>query len=146
MLFTSAGLLHGSLRYDSKEQGEAVIADQRLEDAFPPRTVEGGDDDATRGRSRQVSETPICAAMTQYHFLLLYPDSLVAMSRISGQVMWEQSVEVQHGGDDPELSTHLPLAAACCYSPSINHCKALLLTQLPQAMTSGSSQSPTSST
>lgn len=40
---------------------------------------------------------PVGIAMTEYHFLLLYPDALVAVSRVSEEKVWEERIEKKGG-------------------------------------------------
>ena len=113
-LLSAAGIFSGQLRYGSQSQGDKVAADTVLL-PLPDRSGAsggGGAGGAGAGRASiaggaAMANAPIGMQMTLFHILLLYPDAVVALSRISGEVVWEDRVDVR-------TPLCCMLHAACC--------------------------------
>ena len=93
-LLTGVGVYHGRLLFSSQGPGDSVITDCALI-PFPEhddaqeraKAVLSPVATATGQPSGTGPEAPISMAVTEFHFLLLYPDRLAALSRISGELV-----------------------------------------------------------
>eukprot|EP01104_Vermistella_antarctica_P010093 TRINITY_DN2663_c0_g1_i4.p1 TRINITY_DN2663_c0_g1~~TRINITY_DN2663_c0_g1_i4.p1 ORF type:complete len:947 (-),score=277.56 TRINITY_DN2663_c0_g1_i4:38-2878(-) len=73
------GIYHGDLVFGSQNTGDAVMTETQL-------------------ISDQVAPKPLSLVLTEFHFLLLYPDRFIAISRLSGEVV--QSIRLPVSGKD----------------------------------------------
>lgn len=70
---TGSGLYFGDLVFGSQEPGDSVIDNVKLT-AYPD------------------NKTPISIGMTQFHFLLLYSDRIMALSRLNQKLVYNQMI------------------------------------------------------
>lgn len=107
-LLNGPGILRGQLRHGSQSQGDSVVTDTGMV-MLPDLNKSTGDGDrgaSSSGAGRGVGagagvaaphSSPIGLALTHYHYLLLYPDAVVALSRVNSEVVWQEHFDVRVG-------------------------------------------------
>lgn len=79
-ILTGVGVYHGNLAMASQSAGDNVIVEYGLVN-YP--SAPGGADDG---------EAPLAMAISEFHYLLLYPTRLVAVSKLSEEPVFERSL------------------------------------------------------
>lgn len=79
------GIFHGNLVFGSQNVGESVMSECSLL-KYPNMDQPG-------------FQLPLSLVLTEFHFLLLYPRKIQAISTLTSDVVWEQSMDYSLGGD-----------------------------------------------
>ena len=94
---TGPGIYHGLLSFSSQEAGDGVIDSAqllpyptRLSDAEP---VLGSPDDANQ-QYGSISDVPVSMAVSQHHFVLLYPDRIKVIRILDDRTVFEERLDV----------------------------------------------------
>ena len=111
---TGPGVYHGLLSYPS----DATVGDSIIESAnllpYPAIAIEdengqsptkrrsristtsNGDDSAVASGGAPITEIPLSIALTEFHFVLLYEDRVMAISSLDDQVIFEEALPLKH--------------------------------------------------
>lgn len=85
---TGAGMYYGNLGFGSQEAGDKVVDDGKLlaYPAYAQDSYQGED-------GRRVDVPPLSLSLTEFHFLLLNQKRLVAINRLSEEVVYQDNFE-----------------------------------------------------
>ncbi|KAJ1958961.1 tethering complex subunit [Dispira parvispora] len=83
---TGSGVYHGQLVYGSQEAGDSVVSDPVLLPYPMPR-----------GQSDGEPVVPISLALTEFHAILLYPDSIRAVCLLNDETVFEDHIPLGPG-------------------------------------------------
>ncbi|UZJ55107.1 hypothetical protein CBS101457_004427 [Exobasidium rhododendri] len=88
---TGPGIYHGLLTFQDQRVGDSVIDSANLL-PYPAMALESQDD---QGREETVAEIPLSIALTEFHFILLYRDRIMAISSLDDRVAYEETLPLQ---------------------------------------------------
>ncbi|GJJ08739.1 hypothetical protein Clacol_002958 [Clathrus columnatus] len=89
LTFLAPGIYHGEIKYTSASPVDGLIESPKL---IPFPNLEGPT--AAMG-NKPLSQAPIAIALTQFHFLLLYQDKIVAVCNLNDRVVYEESLPLR---------------------------------------------------
>jgi hypothetical protein len=90
-VLTGFGVYHGQLNLTAGAASENVVSKAKIQ-RYPASTGDGASKDVP-----SVSEVPLAIGITDFHFLLLYPARLLALSKINGDIVFEQGFKERFG-------------------------------------------------
>lgn len=99
---TGAGVFYGSMMFGAQNHGDGVFSQSKLL-PFPSQSVVagvtavgggtgGGNADGDQGVA------PLSLSLTEFHFLLLYRNRLLAINQLSEEVVWSIAVQDRAAG------------------------------------------------
>lgn len=88
---TGPGIYHGILSFHDQQVGDSVIDSANLL-PYPAMALDSQDD---QGREETVAEIPLSIALTEFHFILLYRDRIMAISSLDDRVIYEEALPLQ---------------------------------------------------
>lgn len=88
---TGPGIYHGMLSFHDQQVGDSVIESANLL-PYPAMALESKDE---QGHEETVAEIPLSIALTEFHFILLYRDRIMAISSMDDRVACEEPLPLQ---------------------------------------------------
>lgn len=88
---TGPGIYHGILSFHDQQVGDSVIDSANLL-PYPAMALDSQDD---QGREETVAEIPLGIALTEFHFILVYRDRIMAINSLDDRVIYEEALPLQ---------------------------------------------------
>lgn len=88
---TGPGIYHGLISYGDQQVGDSVIDSANLL-PYPAMALYSPDGE---NEGEMVAEIPLSAALTEFHFVLLYRDRVMAISSLDDHVVFQESLPLQ---------------------------------------------------
>lgn len=85
------GIYHGQISYSSQEPGDGVIESAQLL-PYPARQAPASP--FNPGKERLVHEIPLSMALTEFHFILLYPGRIRVIRTLDDRIVHEEILEI----------------------------------------------------
>ncbi|KAN0063802.1 tethering complex subunit [Thecaphora frezii] len=91
---TGPGVYHGLVSYSDQDVGDSVIDSANLL-PYPAVALEGSGDGGDGSGGQTIAEIPLSIALTEFHFILLYQDRVMAISSLDDQVIFEEPLPLR---------------------------------------------------
>lgn len=88
---TGPGIYHGLISFGEQEVGDSVIDSANLL-PYPAVPIDENDHE---GQGETISEIPLSIALTEFHFVLLYRDRMMAISSLDDRVVYQEDLPLK---------------------------------------------------
>jgi len=111
-----AGIYHGKMVFGSQDKGQDVMQNGKLLPYPHIKGGGGGGSDLLAGGSHGRPIAPLSTTLTEFHFLLLYRNRLVAINQLNEGIVFEEAFKSHTYGEMQGIATDTRKDAVWMYS------------------------------